>query len=71
MSEHRPQTESELIELVRSIDQRAPAHLHERISTLVADSQERPRRSAGALWRLDWRVGSAAAALAVLALFWS
>jgi hypothetical protein len=68
MSEHRPQSESELIELVRSIDERAPEHLHERIAALVTESQERPRRHSRAPVRLDWRLGSGVAALAALAL---
>jgi hypothetical protein len=67
MSEHRPKNESELIELVRSLDERAPAHLHERLDGLVAESQTRMRRRLP-LARLDWRLGSAAAVLAVVAL---
>lgn len=69
MSEHRPQSESELIELVRSIDERAPEHLHERIAALVAEPKEKPVRHPRALVRLDWRLGSGVAALAALALF--
>ena len=36
MSEPRPRTESELIELVRSIDVRAPEELHRRVESLIA-----------------------------------
>jgi hypothetical protein len=37
MSEQLPPTESELVELVRSIDVRAPEELHRRIDALVAE----------------------------------
>ena len=37
MSERPPRTESELIELVRSIDVRAPEALHRRVEELVAE----------------------------------
>ena len=69
MSEHRPQSETELIELVRSIDERAPERLHERVAALVTESQVKPRRHLRAPVRLDWRLGSGVAALAALALF--
>jgi len=68
MSEHRPQSESELIEMVRSIDERAPARLHQRVAALVAESQSEPRAGLRLLPRLDWRVGSAVGALAAVAL---
>jgi hypothetical protein len=69
MSEHRPQSETELIELVRSIDERAPERLHGRIAALVTESQVKPRMRLRAPVRLDWRLGSGVAALAALALF--
>ncbi len=37
MSERTPPTEPELVELVRSIDARAPEHLHRQIDALVAE----------------------------------
>ncbi|MGO9322148.1 MAG: hypothetical protein ACLQBY_15285 [Solirubrobacteraceae bacterium] len=37
MSERPPHTESEIVELVRSIDARAPEELHRRIDALVAE----------------------------------
>ena len=51
MSEQRPRTEAELIELVRSMDVRAPESLHRRVdSMLLARSQHRRRaRLSGAL----------------------
>jgi hypothetical protein len=65
MSERSPHTESELIELVRSIDVRAPEHLHARIEEMVAEhTGERRRRPR------PFRLGFAAAvpALGVLVL---
>jgi hypothetical protein len=44
MSERPPRTESELIELVRSIDVRAPEALHRRVEELVAEQAPRSRR---------------------------
>ena len=42
MSKRRPQSETELVELIHSIDARAPESLHRRVDTLIA------HRSAGA-----------------------
>ena len=44
MSERPPRTESELIELVRSIDVRAPEALHNRVEELVAEQASRSQR---------------------------
>jgi hypothetical protein len=44
MSERPPRTESELIELVRSIDVRAPEALHHRVEELIAEQAPRSRR---------------------------
>jgi hypothetical protein len=44
MSERPPRTESELIELVRSIDVRAPETLHHRVEELVAEQASRSQR---------------------------
>jgi hypothetical protein len=65
MSERSSHTESELIELVRSIDVRAPEHLHARIEAMVAERTGERRRTAR-----PFRLGFAAAvpALGVLAL---
>jgi hypothetical protein len=67
MTEPRPHTESELIELMRSIDVRAPDALHARVGALVA---ERPH--AQARTRIGWagtrgiRLGGGIAAVAAL-----
>ena len=46
MIERPPHTEAELVELLRSIDVRAPGELHDRIQTLVDESSSRrPRRT--------------------------
>src|ERR1700689_3833609 len=37
MSEEQPQTEAEIVELLRSIDVRAPEQLHRRIDVLIAE----------------------------------
>jgi hypothetical protein len=65
MSERSPHTESELIELVRSIDVRAPEHLHARIEAMVAERAGERKRAPR-----PFRLGFAAAlpALGVLAL---
>jgi hypothetical protein len=64
MSERAPSTESELVELVRSIDARAPERLHRRIDALVAERTSARRRRAAPL-----RLGLAGAlALAVIAV---
>jgi hypothetical protein len=69
MSEHRPQNEPELIKLVRSLDERAPTYLHERLAALVAESQEQSKaHTRSPLTRLNWRLGSVAAAVAVVAI---
>jgi hypothetical protein len=46
MSERTPPTESELVELVRSIDVRAPERLHGHIDALVAERTLRRNRTA-------------------------
>jgi hypothetical protein len=72
MTEPRPQTETELIELVRSSDVRAPDALHRRIEQMVAE-----RSAPGARRRAPWatlgarrslvpRLASAAALAAVV-----
>jgi hypothetical protein len=43
MSDPRPHTESELVDLVRSIDVQAPDALHRRVQALIAE-QAQPRR---------------------------
>ncbi len=66
MSEQPPHTEAEIVELLRSIDVRAPEDLHRRIDALVA---ERGGRASGR-WRsaTPLRLGLAGAvALAVIA----
>jgi hypothetical protein len=64
MSERPTYTESELVDLVRSIDVRAPRELHERIEAMVAErGTTQARRPILARWRLV-----AVPALGVLAL---
>jgi hypothetical protein len=53
MSEPTPPTESEIVELVRSIDVRAPRELHGRIEAMVAErAPARARRPAAIRWGL-------------------
>jgi hypothetical protein len=53
MSEPTPPTESEIVELVRSIDVRAPRELHGRIEAMVAErAPTRVRRPATIRWGL-------------------
>lgn len=46
MSDPRPRTESELIELVRSSDARAPDELHRKVESLIAERSPRAREQA-------------------------
>src|SRR5437763_4273511 len=75
MSEQRPRTEAELIELVRSMDVRAPESLPRRVDSLLLAHSRRRRRAgvSGALARSpsSWRgrlaaVGASAAAAAAV-----
>jgi hypothetical protein len=73
MSNPRPTTESELVELVRSIDVPAPDALHRQVQALIDEQAEprwRPaRRSSGALAVRPaggWRLGGALALAVVL-----
>src|SRR5690242_3738427 len=78
MSERRVQTESELVELVRGSDLRAPQHLHDRVQALVDDHTagrhgSAARRSGGLRAWLRPRplgalAGGAAAAAAAVAI---
>jgi hypothetical protein len=64
MSERPPQSESEIVELVRSIDVPAPPELHRRIDALIAERAPAARRAPAPL-----RLGVAGAlALAVIAV---
>jgi hypothetical protein len=70
LSEHNPRaprTEAELIELLRSIDEPAPAHLHGRVQAMVAEASAPRgrllRRGSSPAWRLGW-AGTALAAIA-------
>lgn len=73
MTEKRPQTESEIVEYVRSIDARAPEDLHRRIETLISEpSSERGRgsqsnRLLGRPLALGWRLAGGFALVAVVA----
>jgi hypothetical protein len=66
MTEKPPQTESEIVELVRSIDVRAPEQLHRRIEAMVAE-QAPARRRVAPPFRLGL-AGALAAAAVVVAL---
>lgn len=69
MSQRHPTTEAELIELVRSIDVRAPEELHRHAEALVAAHAPRRRLpGAAALPPRGWRLGGAGALVAAAAL---
>jgi hypothetical protein len=79
MNEPRPRTESELVELVRSIDVRAPDELHRKVESLIAarSPSARGRRilnrpfgagSSGLRVRLAGTIAIAAVAAAVVAV---
>jgi hypothetical protein len=71
MSEQPPYTESELVELVRSIDVRAPERLHSQIQALIDEHSARRRspwaRLIGAPSSLGLRLGGAVAVAAAAA----
>jgi len=71
MSERRPQTESELIEFLHAIDERAPQELHGKIDALIAGRASAPRRSRwpnahGGAGSRRWVLGAGAAAIAAV-----
>lgn len=69
MTEHNPgppRTEAELVELVRSIDEAAPAHLHERIQAMAAEASAPRARAFGRGLAPGWRRGWAATAVAAI-----
>jgi hypothetical protein len=68
MSDQPPRTESEIVELVRSIDVRAPQELHSRVESLVAERAPAiaGRRPPAVRWGLY--AGGPALAAAVIAL---
>jgi len=70
MSERPPHTESELIELIRSIDVPAPEELHRRVQALVAERPARGRRRlfAASAPSRTWRLAGASAILAAVAV---
>ncbi len=65
MTDTPQRKEAELVELVRSIDERAPDSLHRQIEAMVADGFKRPARSrtAAATGRRACRSGAPARAL--------
>jgi hypothetical protein len=69
MTHKRPQTESELVEFVRSIDVRAPESLHASVQAMVAQ-HTRPRSTGGGpVWRaLTPRLLAGVAAAAAVAI---
>ncbi len=70
MSPHRPENEAEAIELIRSIDVRAPEELHRRTQTLIEKHAQRPLPPRAANVRGRLRLGAAlgVTCAAVLAL---
>jgi hypothetical protein len=68
MSERRPQTESELIDRLRSIDARAPEDLHRRIEALVSERGGRASIHRRRLAGLRWQLAGALALVAVVAI---
>lgn len=69
MSPNPPENESELIELIRAIDVRAPDELHRRTSELIAQrSGTRLRVGDGVRSRARLRVGGALGAVAAVAI---
>ena len=47
MTARRPETETELVEMLRASDVRAPQELHRRVEAMVAERSPRRRRPAG------------------------
>ncbi len=70
MSKQPPRTESEIVELVRSIDVRAPQELHSRVEALVAERAPAiaGRRPPAIRWGLYAGVPALAAAVIALVL---
>jgi hypothetical protein len=71
VTEKRPQTESELVSLIRAIDVSAPPHVHERVQALLAERGGAGARRPSAGFPGGWRVlapSLAAVAAAVVAV---
>lgn len=68
MTDHRPQSESELVEMIRSVDVRAPQELHERVQAMATERSQAHRGGLRAGFAVRWRLGTAATALAVIAV---
>jgi|HubBroStandDraft_3_1064219.scaffolds.fasta_scaffold07062_5 hypothetical protein len=73
MSQHRPQTESELVDYLQSVDVRAPDELQRKVQALIADSARARRRPPwarirGARPALAFKLGGATTALAAVAV---
>jgi len=66
MSERPTDTEAELVEFLRSVDERAPQQLHERIDALIAEHRSPAGRSARRRPALGIALGGAVALVAVL-----
>ena len=62
----RPRTESELLETIRAIDERAPEHLHQRVRAMVGEQERSHTTLRGALGGMRLRLGALAAAGAAL-----
>ncbi|HEY0517002.1 MAG TPA: hypothetical protein VGD00_07765 [Solirubrobacteraceae bacterium] len=67
-----PPDEAELVELIRSIDEPAPEHLHARVQAMVDQSRAGRGRALGLAlsgrWRIGWAATAAAAVCAALVL---
>jgi hypothetical protein len=68
MSDQPPRTEPEIVELIRSIDVRAPQELHDRIEALVAERTPALARRRPPVIRWGLLAGAPALAAAVIAV---
>ncbi len=68
MSERPPRTESEIVELVRSIDVQAPPELHRRVEALVAERGGRASVHGRLQAAIRWGLSGAVALAAVVAV---
>jgi hypothetical protein len=63
---HRPRSESELVETIRAIDERAPDRLHARVQAMAAEQGRTHTTLRGALGGMRLRLGALAATGAAL-----
>jgi hypothetical protein len=67
VTDPRPDTESELVDYLRSIDVRAPERLHRRIEELVSERSSPRRRPVAIRWRLAGGLALAAVVAVLVA----